>query len=75
MDFGKLQCENKKKIDKYLDLARALKKTVGHEGSGGGTSCSFCAWNSLEKLGQKPRRTGHQSKNWDYPNHSIVKLG
>ena len=35
------ECE---KRDKYLDLARELKKTMKHEGDNY-TSCDWCFWN------------------------------
>ena len=36
------ECEKK---DKYLDLARELKKTMEHEGDNY-TNCNWCIWNS-----------------------------
>ena len=36
------ECEKK---DKYLDLARELKKTMEHEGDNY-TNCNWCVWNS-----------------------------
>ena len=36
------ECE---KRDKYLDLARELKKTVEHAGEND-TNCNWCVWNS-----------------------------
>ena len=36
------ECEKK---DKYLDLARELKKTMEHEGDMY-TNCNWCVWNS-----------------------------
>ena len=36
------ECEKK---DKYLDLARELKKTVEHAGDNC-TNCNWCVWNS-----------------------------
>ena len=35
------ECE---KMDKYLDLARELKKTMEHEGDNC-TNCNWCVWN------------------------------
>ena len=50
MDFAVLadpgiklkECEKK---DKYLDLARELKKTTEHDGDDY-TNCDWCVWNS-----------------------------
>ena len=36
------ECEKK---DKYLDLARELKKTMEHAGDNY-TNCNWCVWNS-----------------------------
>ena len=36
------ECEKK---DKYLDLARELKKTIEHEDDNY-TNCNWCVWNS-----------------------------
>ena len=36
------ECEKK---EKYLDLARELKKTVEHAGDNY-TNCNWCVWNS-----------------------------
>ena len=36
------ECEKK---DKYLDLARELKKTMEHSGDNY-TNCGWCVWNS-----------------------------
>ena len=37
---GLKECENK---DKYLDLAREVKKTIEHEGENY-TNCDWCFW-------------------------------
>ena len=41
----KVKIKESKKIDKYLDRVRELKKTVEHE-SDGDISCSRHAWTS-----------------------------
>ena len=40
--------ENEKK-DKYLDLAKYLKKTLEHE-SDGDVSCNWCSWYSHQRI-------------------------
>ena len=41
----KIKLKECKKIDKYFDLARKLKKTVKHAGDNYGI-CNWCVWNS-----------------------------
>ena len=38
------------KRDKYLDLARELKKTMEHE-SDNDTNCNCCGWYSHQRIG------------------------
>ena len=44
-----LKFKQKKKTNKYLDLARELKNAKEHK-SGDDTSCNWCAWNGLQRL-------------------------
>ena len=41
----RMKLKESKKKDKYLDLARELKKTVEHE-SDSYTNCNWCLWYS-----------------------------
>ena len=50
MDFAVLVECKENKIDKYLDFARELKKTVELKVEGD-TDCNWCARNDLQKLG------------------------
>ena len=68
---GRLLSENQRKRDKYLDLAKELRKLKGN----GNTNCKWCAWNGLQRLGKGTGRIGNLSKNRDYPNNSIVDIG
>ena len=54
--------KNKNKKNKYLDLAREQKKTVKHKGDDN-TSCNWCTWNVLQKLGKETGRVGNQRIN------------
>ena len=54
---GKIN-ENKNK-DKYMSLARELKKAMEHEGDGD-TKCNQCTWNSLHMVGKEAERVGNQ---------------
>ena len=60
---GRQQSENqrKQKRDKYLDLARELKKAMEYEGDGD-TNCKWCARNNPQKLG---KRIGRVEKSKD----------
>ena len=51
---ARLQSENKKKStrDKDLDLARDLKKIMGHEDDCY-TNCVWCAWDNPQKIGKE----------------------
>ena len=42
-DYHRVKLKESEKKDKYLDLARELKKTVEHE-SDGDTNCNWCSW-------------------------------
>ena len=56
---GRSQIENKKRenVDKYLDLARELRKALVHEGDGD-TNCSY---GCKVFKGEEVRRTGNQT--------------
>ena len=41
----RIKLKESEKRDKYLDLARELKKTVEHAGDNY-TNCNWCVWNS-----------------------------
>ena len=56
--------ESEKK-DKYLDLARELKKTVERK-SDGYTNCNWCFWYSQQRIG---KRTSGAN-----PKYSIAKI-
>ena len=51
--------------DKYLDLARELKKTVKHE-IDGDTNYNWYALKGPKSLGIKTGKTGNQKKNKDH---------
>ena len=64
----------KENIDKYVALARELKKAVEQEGDSD-SNCCWCTWNGPQKLRIKNEEIGNQRKNWDHPDHCIVKIG
>ena len=65
------ECE---KRDKYLDLARELKKTVEHAGDNY-TNCNWCDWNINKRIAKGTRGLGSWRTNGDHPNDSIVENG
>ena len=66
MDFvlpvnHKVKIKENKKIDKYLDLTRELKKVMKHEGDSD-SSHSYSSWNDPQIPGKETGRTGDQKK-------------
>ena len=63
-------------MDKCLDFACKLeKKAVEHEGYDD-IHCSWYAWNGAQGVcGKETEGIRNQRKNWDHPDHSIVKIG
>ena len=61
--------------DKYLDLARELKKTMEHK-SDGDTNYNWCAWYIHQRI---ITETGGLENKWtsrrDHPNCIIVEIG
>ena len=79
MDFTVPADHNEKlkeseKRDKYLDLARELKKTLRHE-SDGDTNCQWCTWYCDRMIGTGTGRHGNKRRGRDHPNDSIIKIG
>ena len=64
--------ENKEK-NKYLDLARELKKDMKHEGDGD-TSCNWHASNSPQSLNNRAERVGNWIISQDHPNYRSIKI-
>ena len=64
----------KQKGDNYLDLARELKKTMGHE-SDGDTNCKWCTRYKHQKIGTGTRKLRDKKTSGNYPNYSIVEIG
>ena len=62
-----------KTIDKYLDFARELNKAMEHSNDGG-TNCSWCAWNGLQRLCKGAGVSEDQKRNRDHPGHSTFEI-
>ena len=65
------ECEKK---DKYLDLARELKKAMEHAGDNY-TNCNWCVWNSNKRITKRIGGLGSWRTSGDHPNDSIVENG
>ena len=60
-------------MDKYLDLARELKKqTMEHEGDNY-TNRDWCFWYSNERTIKEAGGLGRRRTSGDHPNYSIVE--
>ena len=47
-----MKIKEKEKRDKYLDLAKELKKALEHEDDGD-TNCNWRTWNGFQKHGKR----------------------
>ena len=65
--------ENKKR-DKYLELARELKKTWEQEGDGD-SNYIWYSWDNSLRLGKRAGRGEYWRTRRDNPNYSMVKIG
>ena len=52
------------KSDKYLDVARELKKNSEHEGD---TNCNWCTWNNPQRIGKGTWRFVNKRSSKDHP--------
>ena len=71
---NRVKLKEGEKKDKYLDIARELKKTMKHE-SDGDTKGNRCAWCSNQKIGKGIGGLENKSTSRDRPNDSIIKIG
>ena len=58
--------ENEQK-DKYLELAREVKKTVEHENDAS-TNCNWCSLYSHQRIGKRTGGLGNKRISGDNPN-------
>ena len=65
------ECE---KRDKYLDLARELKKTMEHA-CGNYINCNWSVWNSNKRIAKGTRGPGSWRTSGDHPKDSTVENG
>ena len=65
------ECEKK---DKYLDLAREMKKTVEHK-SDNYTNCNWCFWYSHQRINTRTGGHGNKRTSRDNLNYNIIENG
>ena len=71
----RIKLKESEKRDKYLDLARELKKkTMEHE-SGGDTNCNWRTRYSHQSISAGSGGLGNKKKSGGHPNYSIVEIG
>ena len=69
----RVKLKESKKRDKYLDLARELKKTMGHKGDSD-TNCNWCTWNNPQRSDKRKWRFGNKWTSGDHLDYSIIKI-
>ena len=60
--------------DKFLDLARELKRTMEHEGDGN-TSGNWGALNNPKRIGRGTGRLGNKRTSGNHPDYRIIDIG
>ena len=60
-------------MDKYLDLARELKKTMEYE-SDNYTYCNWCSWYSHQRIGTRTGGLGNSRISGDHSNYCIIEI-
>ena len=80
MDFAvpanhRVELKEDEKEDKYLNLAREMKKkTVEHE-TEGNTNCNWCSWYSYQRIGTRTGELGNKRTSGDHLSYSISEIG
>ena len=60
--------------DKYLDLARELKKNK-EPGGDGDANYNWCTWNNPQRLVKGTGRLGNKSTSGDHSDYNIINIG
>ena len=79
MDFAvpadhRVKLKESKKRNKYLNLARELKKPMEHE-SGSDTICNWSDRDSYKRIDTGTGGLGNKRETGDHSNNSIVEIG
>ena len=69
----RVKLKESEKTDKYLDLARELKKTEEPE-SGSYTNCNWFSWYSHQRIDTRTEGLGNNRTCGDCPNYSIIEI-
>ena len=69
-----VKIKESEKKDKYLDLARELKKTM-ERGGDGDINCNWCTRNNPRKLNKETGRFRNRRTSGDYQDYSVIKIG
>ena len=80
MDFAvpadpRVKLKENEKRDKYLDLARELKKKTVEHGSDSDTNCYWCGQYSHQRIGKGTVKLGNKTTSGDHADYSIVEIG
>ena len=79
MDFGipannRVKLKAREKKDKYLDLAREVKKIVEYE-SDVYTNCYWCSWYSHRKIVKGSGGLGNKRTSGHHLNYCVIEIG
>ena len=69
----RIKWKESEKGDEYLELARKLKKYIGHEGDSD-TNFNWCTWNNPQRIGKGTERFGNKRTTEDHLDYSIFKI-
>ena len=69
----RVKLKEREKKDKYFDLAREWKKTVGHE-SDVYTNCNWCSWYSYRTINEGTGGLENKMTSGDHPNNCIIEI-
>ena len=70
----RIKLKEKEKKDKYVDLAKELKKNMEHE-SDVYTNCNWCSWYSHQRNDKGTGWLGNKRTSVDHPTLSIMENG
>ena len=70
----RIKLKKSEKKDKYLDLARELKKTMEHEGDNY-TNLYWCFWYSHRRIIKGTEGIGGRRTSGEHPNYNIIGNG
>ena len=70
----RVKLKESEKKNKYLDLARGLKKTVLHE-SDVYTNYNWCSSNSHQRISKRTRGLENNRTSGEHPNYYITEIG